>query len=114
MKVIVLGSGVIGVTSAWHLALAGHEVTVVDRQDSAGKDILTFAPSKDYQSLAFSSPDLVQGETYTIFTGGSSTGALNGSLYTGGAYTPGAEYSSFTVTTTVTTLGTGGGGGRRP
>ena len=38
MKVIVLGSGVIGVTSAWHLALAGHEVTVVDRQDSAGKE----------------------------------------------------------------------------
>ena len=38
MKVIVLGSGVIGVTSAWHLALAGHEVTVVDRQDGAGKE----------------------------------------------------------------------------
>lgn len=32
MKVIVLGSGVIGVTSAWYLAAAGHEVTVVDRQ----------------------------------------------------------------------------------
>ncbi|HKW85031.1 MAG TPA: FAD-dependent oxidoreductase, partial [Burkholderiaceae bacterium] len=34
MKVIVLGSGVIGVTSAWHLAAAGHEVTVVDRQSA--------------------------------------------------------------------------------
>ena len=32
MKVIVLGSGVIGVTSAYYLARAGHEVTVVDRQ----------------------------------------------------------------------------------
>ena len=32
MKVIVLGSGVIGVTSAWYLAEAGHEVTVLDRQ----------------------------------------------------------------------------------
>jgi D-amino-acid dehydrogenase len=32
MKVIVLGSGVVGVTSAWYLAAAGHEVTVVDRQ----------------------------------------------------------------------------------
>ena len=32
MKVLVLGSGVIGVTSAWYLAAAGHEVTVVDRQ----------------------------------------------------------------------------------
>jgi D-amino-acid dehydrogenase len=32
MKVIVLGAGVIGVTSAYFLARAGHEVTVVDRQ----------------------------------------------------------------------------------
>jgi len=38
MKVIVLGSGVIGVTSAWFLAQAGHEVTVIDRQDAAGKE----------------------------------------------------------------------------
>lgn len=32
MRVVVLGAGVIGVTSAWYLAQAGHEVTVIDRQ----------------------------------------------------------------------------------
>jgi D-amino-acid dehydrogenase len=32
MKVLVLGSGVIGVSTAHYLAQAGHEVTVVDRQ----------------------------------------------------------------------------------
>jgi D-amino-acid dehydrogenase len=32
MKVAVLGGGVIGVTSAWYLAQAGHEVVVLDRQ----------------------------------------------------------------------------------
>ena len=32
MKVLVLGAGVIGTTSAWYLARAGHEVQVVDRQ----------------------------------------------------------------------------------
>lgn len=32
MRVLVLGSGVIGVTSAWYLARAGHEVTVIDRE----------------------------------------------------------------------------------
>jgi D-amino-acid dehydrogenase len=32
MKILVLGSGVIGTTSAYYLARAGHEVTVVDRQ----------------------------------------------------------------------------------
>ncbi|KAF1684909.1 D-amino acid dehydrogenase small subunit [Pseudoxanthomonas broegbernensis] len=31
-RVLVLGSGVIGVTSAWYLARAGFEVTVVDRE----------------------------------------------------------------------------------
>ncbi|WP_395334643.1 D-amino acid dehydrogenase [Novosphingobium sp. BL-8H] len=33
MKIAILGSGVIGVTSAWYLAEAGHEVVVIDRQD---------------------------------------------------------------------------------
>ncbi|WP_420555247.1 D-amino acid dehydrogenase [Neptuniibacter marinus] len=32
MKVLVLGAGVVGVTSAWYLAKAGHEVTIIDRQ----------------------------------------------------------------------------------
>lgn len=32
MKVIVLGAGIIGVTTAYQLAKAGHDVTVVDRQ----------------------------------------------------------------------------------
>ena len=36
MKVLILGAGVVGVSSAWYLAKAGHEVTVVDRQPAAG------------------------------------------------------------------------------
>lgn len=32
MKVIVLGAGIVGTTSAYQLAKAGHEVTVIDRQ----------------------------------------------------------------------------------
>ncbi len=38
MKVLVLGSGVIGTTSAWYLAEAGHEVTVVDRQPGPAQE----------------------------------------------------------------------------
>ena len=38
MKVIVLGSGVIGVTTAWYLTQSGHEVTVLDRQPAAGME----------------------------------------------------------------------------
>ena len=36
MKIIVLGSGVIGTTSAYFLAKAGHDVTVIERQNGAG------------------------------------------------------------------------------
>ncbi|MFL6582871.1 MAG: D-amino acid dehydrogenase [Burkholderiales bacterium] len=36
MKIVVLGAGVIGVTSAWYLAQDGHDVTVLDRQPQAG------------------------------------------------------------------------------
>ena len=32
MRIVILGAGVIGVTSAWYLARAGHQVTVIDRQ----------------------------------------------------------------------------------
>lgn len=35
MKVLVLGSGVVGVTSAYYLAKKGFEVTVIDRQPAA-------------------------------------------------------------------------------
>jgi len=36
LKVLILGAGVVGVSSAWYLAKAGHEVVVVDRQCAAG------------------------------------------------------------------------------
>jgi D-amino-acid dehydrogenase len=35
MRVIVLGSGVVGVTTAYYLAKSGHDVTVIDRQPGA-------------------------------------------------------------------------------
>lgn len=38
MRVVVLGSGVIGVSSAWYLARAGFEVTVMDREAAPAQE----------------------------------------------------------------------------
>ena len=38
MRVAVLGAGVVGVTAAWYLAEAGHEVVVLDRQPAAAQE----------------------------------------------------------------------------
>ena len=35
MHIVVLGAGIIGISTAWHLLERGHEVTVVDRQPDA-------------------------------------------------------------------------------
>ena len=54
MDVIVLGSGVIGLTSAWYLSQAGHQVTVVDRQSQGAKET-SFANAGQI-SYGYSSP----------------------------------------------------------
>lgn len=38
MKVIVLGSGIVGTASAWFLNKAGHDVTVIDRQPGVAQE----------------------------------------------------------------------------
>jgi len=38
MRIAVLGAGVVGVTTAWYLAEAGHEVIVVDRQSAPAQE----------------------------------------------------------------------------
>jgi len=36
MKTLILGGGVVGVTTAYFLAKAGHEVTIVEEKDGLG------------------------------------------------------------------------------
>jgi len=54
MKVLVLGAGVIGVTTAYYLNEAGHEVTVVDRQNGPARET-SFANAGEI-SPGYSSP----------------------------------------------------------
>lgn len=54
MKILVLGSGVIGTTSAWYLARAGHEVTVIDRE--RGPALETSFANAGQLSFAYATP----------------------------------------------------------
>ncbi len=54
MQILILGSGVIGVTSAWYLAKQGHQVTVVDRQ--AGPALETSFANAGQISPGYSAP----------------------------------------------------------
>lgn len=94
---------------------AGQSVgTLFSIQSSDGQNILTFASSKAYQSVAVSSPNLTNGTTYTVYTGGSASGTATDGLYQDGTYTPGTQYANFTVSSVVTLLGNAGMGGGRP
>lgn len=46
MRVVILGSGVVGVASAWYLNQAGHEVTVIDREPGAAPKPAQQMPGK--------------------------------------------------------------------
>ena len=54
MRVVVLGSGVVGVTSAYYLARAGHKVTVIDRE--AGPALETSFANAGQISPGYASP----------------------------------------------------------
>ncbi|MEN6424504.1 MAG: carbohydrate-binding domain-containing protein [Phycisphaerales bacterium] len=85
--------------------------TLFHIQASDGTDILTFAPTKTYQTVVFSSSALQKGASYDVYYGGSSTGTILDGLYAGGAYTDGTKYTSFTISTVTTNVAGGGGGG---
>jgi hypothetical protein len=84
--------------------------TLIHIETEEGEDILTFAPTKTYQSVVLSSPELKNGSTYIVYTGGSATGEAIDGLYSGGTYTEGTQIESFTISSIVTTIGSSRGG----
>jgi energy-converting hydrogenase Eha subunit E len=71
--------------------------TMIHIETEDGLEVLTFVPTKAYQSVVLCSSQLKKGATYVVYSGGSSTGAVTDGLYTGGTYTPGTELGSFTL-----------------
>jgi hypothetical protein len=86
--------------------------TLVHIESADGEEIVTIAPSKQFQSIVVTSAAIKQGVSYKVYLGGSSTGTVKDTIYTGGKYTPGTEYVTLNVEGIVTTSGqTGGFGG---
>ncbi len=92
--------------------------TLFSLLNAAGEALVTFAPTRAYQSIVISTPDILVGETYTVIAGGSSTGTAVDGLYTGGSHTGGSVVATVETTSVVTGAGAGGmfgaPGGMRP
>lgn len=78
--------------------------TLVTLSDDSGKPVLSFAPSKDYQSIVISSPELEQGKTYTLSSSGMNSGKLKDGLYTGGTVSDATKLASVKLSSVVTRI----------
>ncbi len=82
--------------------------TLIHIESSSGANVVTFKTSKLFQSVVVCSSSLSKGSTYNVYVGGSCSGTLKDGLYTGGVYTAGSLYKSFTISSVVTSIGSGG------
>lgn len=93
--------------------------TILHVEDENGESILTFAPSKQYQSVVISSPSLKKDSNYNVYVGGEATGTLKNGLYTESKYSNGNKVLSFKISDVVTNatqegVSTGGNKGGFP
>lgn len=78
--------------------------TLFHLQDASGNSLLTFQPKRAYYSIVFSSSSLVNGGSYSIYTGGSCSGTATDGLYSGGTYSGGTLKKQFTINGKVTNV----------
>lgn len=74
--------------------------TLITLTDASGNVIASYSPDKEYQNVVISSPEMVSGSTYTLYSGGS---------VSGGTLSGGTEVASITLSGISTTSGSGGG-----
>lgn len=78
--------------------------TLIHIEDENGQNLLTFQPKRNYSSIVFSSPNLVNGSNYKIYTGGNSTGTNTNGYYTGGIYSGGTLKKTITISNKVSNI----------
>lgn len=90
------------------LAIAADEAIQITGPD--GEVILTFKASEVSQSLVVSTPELVEGSTYTVTSGGSVSGESSTGIYQNDVYSGGTSATDLTATTEASSNGMMGGG----
>ena len=81
---------------------AGTQLTLAD---DAGNVVATFTVKTTAQAIVIGSPDLVSGQTYTLYSGGTYSGSLDENGYAaGGTITGGTKVASGTINSVVTAL----------
>lgn len=81
--------------------------TLVNIQDGSGKTIATYSPSKTFEWVLISTPELSKDQTYNVSTGGTDTGKSHLGLYKDSQYTGGTSFS-VTLNETVTGISDSG------
>ena len=75
--------------------------TLITLTDASGNVVVSYTPEKDYQNVIISAPELAEGQSYTLYSGGSvANGVLSG----------GTQVESITLSGVSTTVGSGGAG----
>lgn len=82
--------------------------SMVSILDASGNTILSFTPSKTYQSVVISTPELVIGSNYSVYYGGSNSGSESDGLYTDGSASGGTELINFNLSSSVMTVSSSG------
>lgn len=106
-------------TIAIAFSQSNRALTAVCVKDSDGNIIVSYQPSKEYSSIIISSPKLISGSEYTIYCGGSITGADN-DYSIDGEYEGGELLETVVLSGAVTYAGDGsigqmgGMGGMKP
>lgn len=78
--------------------------SIVNIKSEDGEDVITFAPSKQYQTVVVTSPKLKTGSSYTVSYGGKSTGEAKNGLYSGGEYSGGTEVGNFKISSSISKI----------
>lgn len=89
---------------------AGETVALTDPQ---GNNVVVFTVAKQVQHIVISSPDIISGESYRLYTGVSAEGDEKNGLYenTAALTIDGDPLCTLTIESSVTTYGQGGNGG---